>query len=135
MRTSLDDPSGAAARGLSVRDQHKTDIYSEEQAPDPGVAMALPLIALTWMLLLSLVVGLCRAARLGDGGERAAESTRTLGDRRPEDRRRTKVSSSGHGRCDAAGVAAHGSRAGSLGGQPAAPFTKSLRRRAGLRRA
>jgi len=31
--------------------------------------MALLLIAVTWMLLLALVAGLCRAARLGDAGE------------------------------------------------------------------
>jgi hypothetical protein len=88
--------------------------------------MVLMSIALTWMLLAAIVVGLCRAARLGDSSREpaggsgarpvAARTSAPVVPQRPESglRRRGRPL---------------------RGGDAHRAFTKSLRRRVGLRRA
>jgi hypothetical protein len=41
-------------------------MVGEEQAVKPGAQMILPLIAFAWIVILSVVAGLCVAARAGD---------------------------------------------------------------------
>ncbi len=88
--------------------------------------MVLMSIAFAWVLLAAVVVGLCRAARLGDSsrepaggsGEHpiAARTSAPVLSRPPKSGLRRRV--------------------GPLGGDDAhRAFTKSLRRRVGLRRA
>ena len=90
--------------------------------------MALLFIAPTWMLLLGLVVGLCRAARLGDRDDTAP------GDGLSSDGRAIVVAR-GPGHLDAARAGAGRLRSAKPGRRLEPSFTKSLRRRAGLRRA
>jgi hypothetical protein len=47
--------------------------------PNPEIHMAFLLIIPAWLLLLSLVVGLCHAARLGDRQLQPPASRRTAG--------------------------------------------------------
>jgi hypothetical protein len=97
--------------------------------------MAVPLIVLGWALLLVLVLALCRAAARSD-----IEIVQPASDRAEQRRveapqaRRTAGDGAGGPRVglDAPRVR-RGGHARALHAQ--APFTKSLRRRAGLRRA
>jgi hypothetical protein len=94
--------------------------------------MPVLLTALVWMLLLGLVVGLCRAARLGDGVEHAPSAAA----RAPVQGGRAAVGSSGLAhREDVARLRAKRRHAQQPGHRAGASFTKSLRRRAGLHRA
>jgi hypothetical protein len=88
--------------------------------------MALLLIAVTWMLLAGIVVALCRAARLGDDGERS----------RPERARVAAVAPRPPAVTVTDARPAPGRRRGAVPGRVGSTaFTKSSRRHAGLHRA
>jgi hypothetical protein len=128
MRMSPHDPSGRVCGEAAPVRKNNIDIYSEELALNPpGVAMALLLIAVVWMLLAAIVVGLCRAARLG---ESTAAPPPAQAVRRIELAQGSAAAPLHDPRLEAS------RRLGGARGQgEAGPFTKSSRRRAGLHRA